>query len=448
MTSTATAVRPSAATASRRGVWRGMARSAGVRLLVLPVSAVLGIVVTRLVIEEYGTAAFAQYSLLVGIGALLPFTDLGMSAAVMNAVGASDSPARDERVRRVLTTALRVLLCSATVVVGLAALVTVLGAWPALLGSGLLPGSGPLVAFACFAMIALAMPLGVGQRLLAGLGRNHLSIAVLGLQTPLVLSALGLLLWLDVPFGPAVATLAFAATLLLSLACTLLAARLLRPVVGEAVRAVPHPRRAPGARVGDVAWPTLVQMIALPIAMQTDRLLLSHHAEPGALAEYSLASQMFTPIWALVSAAGVTLWPVFARARARGEDTSPAPMAWAFGGLGAALALVVALLSPVLAELASGGAIELGTPLVLSFAVLMTLQALKYPLGMYLTDPAGLRFQAAVLVAVLPLNVGLSWYLAGTLGAAGPVIGSVVGVGLAQVLATSLYVARRRRALA
>jgi hypothetical protein len=119
-------------------------------------------------------------------------------------------------------------------------------------------------------------------------------------------------------------------------------------------------------------------------------------------------------------------------------------MAWAFGGLGAALALVVALLSPFLAGLASGGVIELGLPLVVSFAVLMTLQALKYPLGMYMTDAVGLRFQAAMLVAVLPLNVGLSWYLAGTLGAPGPVIGSVVGVGLSQVLANFLFVRHRR----
>ena len=444
MTTTGADVRP-AASAPQRSIWRGMARSAGVRLLVLPVSALLGIVVTRLVIDEYGTDAFAQYGLLVGIGALLPFTDLGMSAAVMNAVGASDDAARDDRVRRVLTTALRVLLCSAAVLTALAALVTVLGLWPTLLGDGLLPGSGPEVAFCCFVLIALAMPLGVGQRLLAGLGRNHLSIAVLGLQTPLVLGALLLLMWLDVPIGPAVATLAFGATLLLSLACTLLAGRVLRPLLGQAVRAVPRVRSVPGARVGDVAWPTLVQMIALPIAMQTDRLVLSHHADSGALAEYNLASQMFTPIWALVSAAGVTLWPVFARARARGEDSSPVPMAWAFGGLGAAMGLVVALLSPFLAELASGGRIELPLPLVVSFAVLMTLQALKYPLGMYMTDAVGLRFQAAMLVAVLPLNVGLSWYLAGTLGAAGPVIGSAVGVGLSQVVANFLFVRHRRR---
>ena len=430
----------------RRGVLRGAARSAGVRLLVLPVSAVLGIVVTRLVIENYGPGAFAQYGLLVGIAALLPFADLGVSAAVMNVVAAADRPGSDDAVRRVLVTAIRVLLGSAAVLAVLAGGITALGLWPALLGPGLLPGSGPAVALACVLLIAVTMPLGIGQRLLAGLGRNHVSIGVLGLQTPLVLAVLALLLWWDVPAGPAVAVLAYAATLLLSALCTGLAVRRLRPVAWQALRQVPRLRSVRGARVAHVAWPMLVQMIALPIAMQTDRIVLSHRSGVDALPEYNLASQMFTPIWAVVSAAGVTLWPVFARARSRGESRSPLPMALLFGGLAAGMATAVALASGLLAELASGGAVELGGLLVLAFAVLMVVQAVKYPIGMFLTDARGLRFQALVIVLALPVNVGLSWWLAGPLGAAGPVIGSVVGVACSQVLADVVYVRRRLRA--
>nr|WP_166755975.1 oligosaccharide flippase family protein [Modestobacter marinus] len=425
-----------------------MARSGGVRLLVLPVSALLGIVVTRLIIEEYGEAAFAQYGLLVGIGALLPFADLGMSAAVMNAVGASDSPRSDEHVRRVLVTAVRVLVGSAVVLLLFAAAITSLGLWPALLGKGLMPGSGSLAAGACLALIALAMPLGIGQRVLSGLGRNHVSIAVLGLQTPLVLAVLAVLLWVDLPAGSAVPVVPYATTLLLAGVCTLLAARALRPAARDVLRRVRHLRTERGGQVLDVAWPMLVQMIALPIAMQTDRIVLSHRSSTEVLAEYNLASQMFTPIWAVVSAAGVTLWPVFARARARGRDRSPFPMAAVFGAVAAAMGLAVALAAPLLTELASGGRITLGPLLLVSFAVLMVLQAVKYPLGMFMTDARGLRFQAMGIVCALPLNVALSWFLAGPLGAAGPVIGSIVGVLCSQVLASAWYVRRRLRAAA
>jgi O-antigen/teichoic acid export membrane protein len=437
---------PAPTDVSHRSVLRNAARSAGVRLLVLPVSALLGIVVTRLVIDNYGSAAFAQYGLLVGIGALLPFSDLGMSAAVMNAVAASDVPSRDQHVRGVVVTAVRVLIGSATVLTLVALSITALGLWPALLGSGLLPDSGPGVALACLVLIALAMPVGIGQRILSGLGRNHVSIAVLGLQTPLVLAVVLLLLWCGTPAGAAIAVIAYGATLLLAVVCTVIAARTLRPAAREVLRQIPRLRSFRGARVFDVAWPMLVQMIALPIAMQTDRIVLSHRAGPDVLAQYNLAAQMFTPIWAVVSSAGVTLWPVFARARARGEYHSPLPMAALFGGLAALMAGGVALAAPFLAELASGGVIELGGLLVASFAVLMVLQGLKYPLGMYMTDATGLRFQALMIVLMLPLNVGLSWYLAGPLGAAGPVIGSVVGVACSQVAANFLYVRRKLRA--
>ena len=426
--------------------WRGVLRGGGTRLLVLPVSALLGIVVTRLLIDNYGAGAFAQYGLLVGIGALLPFTDLGMSAAVMNAVAGSADPTTDDHVRRTLVTAIRMLIGSMVVLAGIAGLLSLLGLWPALLGNGLLDGPGPSVAAACLLLIALGIPVGIGQRLLVGLGKNHVSILVLGLQTPLVLAVLVLLVATGVPAGGAFPVVPYAVTLLLAGACTWLAARRIGPVFGEALRAVPRLRSERGARVFDVAWPMLVVMVAVPLAMQSDRLLLSHLRPAADLAQYNLAAQMFTPIWAVVNAAGLTLWPVFARARARRTSASPFPMALAFGGAGLVLAAAVAALSPVLAGLASGGAVQLGGPLVVAFAVLMVVQAAKYPLGMYLTDARGLRFQAGMIALMLPVNVALSWVLAERLGAAGPVLGSVAGVLVFELAANAWYVRRRLRA--
>jgi O-antigen/teichoic acid export membrane protein len=429
-------------TVNQRSLWAGIGRSAGSRLVVLPVSALLGIVLTRLVIDEYGSDAFAQYGLLVGIGALLPFADLGMSAAVMNAVGASEDPAHDDGVYRVIVSAVRVLLCSAAVLAALSVALLVFGWWPTLLGPGLLDGSGPMVATTCLLLIAAAMPVGIGQRVLTGLGRNHVSILVLGAQTPVVLAVVFILVRSDVDAGPAIAVVAYAATFVLSVLLTFIAARELRPLLWRALRGALRVRSVRGAAVMNVAWPMLVQMIALPLAMQTDRLILSHRAGADVLAEYNLASQMFTPIWAVISAGGITLWPAFARARAQGQTLSPGSMAWAFGAAAALMAGGVALVSPWLADLASGGAITLSWGLVAAFGLLMSLQGLKYPLGMAMTDVAGLRRQALMVVLMLPANLGLSWWLAGELGAAGPVIGSAIGVGIFQCLANAWYLRR------
>jgi len=55
------------------------------KILVLPISALLGIVSVRLIIENFGLAAYAQYGLLVAIGNLLPFA--GKLAAGKTAEG-------------------------------------------------------------------------------------------------------------------------------------------------------------------------------------------------------------------------------------------------------------------------------------------------------------------------------------------------------------------------
>jgi O-antigen/teichoic acid export membrane protein len=435
-----------------RQAWQKVGRSAGVRVLVLALSAVLGIVSTRLIIDNFGQAAYAQYGLLVALGALLPFADLGVSAAVMNAVAGAERPDIDPRVRSVLTTAVRVLFASMLVLLLVAVAFTAAGVWPVLLGDGLIPRSGPVTAGLCLAAIAISMPAGLGQRILTGLGSNHVSIAILGLQAPIVLLVLLALVAFGTGGGSYIAVLPYAVAFLLSVVATVRATRKIRPAAAQAFLDAPRLRAVPGGQVLDVAWPMLLMTIALPLAMQTDRIILSHVSDVENLSKYNLASQMYTPVWQVVSAAGIALWPIFARARARSNEDEPAmspmPMSLAFGAAAALACVAISLAAPWLSARASGGTIHLDLRLVLAFSILMVLQATKYPLGMYMTDARGLRYQAAMVVVMLPLNVGLSWVLGIHLGAPGPVIGSVVGVLLCQVLANWAYVRRelRRRA--
>lgn len=435
-----------AARQESRKTWKSVGRSAGVKLLVLPLSAILGIVNVRLIIDNFGTDAFAQYGLLVAIGSLLPFADLGISAAVMNVVGVSDDPRHDQRVHAMLVSTVRILIGSFVVLTGIALLISALGLWSDLLGEGLNPATGPLTASLCLMMIAVSLLFGFSQRILAGLGKNHISIGLLGLQTPMVLGAILIVVDTGSPVGPYIAVIPYVVTLLIQLITTAIAARKISPMLGNALRDVPRIRTVRGGKVFDVAWPMMIQMVALPMAMQTDRLLLSHFSTKAALAEYNLASQMFTPVWQVVSAAGFALWPIFAKQRVKNSTASPVPISFGFGAAALAVTVVIGSFSGVLARLASGGEIRVSLLVVLAFSVFMVFQALKYPLGMYMTDAPGLRFQAYMIVAMVPVNVGLSLWLAGRLGAAGPVIGSLVGVALFQYLANLLYVRRTVRA--
>ena len=428
----------------RSGDWGVVGSTAVMKVLVMGLSGVLGIVTSRLIIENFGVDAYAQYGLLASLPALLPFADLGIAASVINRVAGSDDPRSDEDVRRTLTSALRILVCSGLVIATVSILLGVSDAWTPLLGEGLTAGGG-VVATVCLCIFGLTLPLTIGARVLVGLHRNPAQIAAQAVVAPFILVGVLVCVLANIPAGDHVALLSYLAATLSAVVCLALAARVISPQLGLAFRAIPRFRSDPGVPIMDTAWPMLIQMMALPVAMQSDRLLLSHLGGRTALAEYNLGFQLFNIVLQTISAAGVSLWPVFARARARGEIRSPAIPAAVFFSAGLVLAGAVALASDWLAGLVSGGRIELSGWLLVGFVLFVSVQSLKYPLGMYMTDKRGLRAQVIPTVLMVPISIGLGWWLIGHVGAAGPVLASAAAVAVCQVLPMAVYVAKDLR---
>lgn len=430
---------------------RSMVRLVGgpgvLKVFVMGISGIFGLFTSRLIIEHFGTDAYAQYGLLASFPTLLPFADLGIAAVVINAVAAADDPRRDSATRSSITTAFRILIVAGLVLVSVALVITLLGLWPTLLGEGLTAG-GPLAAFACLAIFGVVLPLTVGQRVLVGLHRTGSQVAAQSVVAPFMFATVGLVVLLSLPLGNYLATLTYLGSALVSVICLVIAARAIRPQISRAIKDVPKLRAVPSVAVLGLAWPNLVQMIALPIAMQSDRLLLSHVASSDALAQYNLSSQLYGMVLQAIAAAGLALWPIYARARARGSIESPLKPMLVFTAAGLGLALVLALFSGWIADFISDGAIRLDFWLVGGFVAFVTLQATKYPLGMYMTDKKGLTFQVPPILVMVPLNLGLSWWLIGVVGAGGPIIGSAISVLLCQVVPNYLYVRRdlKRRA--
>lgn len=423
--------------------WRSVGNSAVVQVVVTGLSGLLGMVTARLIIEQFGVAQYAQYGLLASLPSLIPFADLGMAAVVVNVLASSERANTDPAVRRTLTSAFRILLCSGLTIAAIGVLLGVLGWWPVVLGPGLLNG-GALAATVCVTILGLALPCGVGARILVGLGRNPLQTALTGLTAPFVMA--GVLVILAVSgSGSFLAIASYGAAAVVAVVLLVTASRLVRPQVGAALRDVPRLRTVPGARVFDIAWPMLVQMISLPIAMQTGRILLSHQGSAVDLAQYNLAAQLFGVVLAGVSTAGLALWPHFARARSQSVKASPFRASLVFTAAGIVLALLLAVLLPLLVPLVTDGEFGLGLPLVAAFVVFTIVQAAKYPVGMYMTDGAGLRAQVLPIVLMVPLNLGLAWWSIPYLGAAGPVWATALSVLVCQVIPNALWVRRRLR---
>ncbi len=182
-----------------------------------------------------------------------------------------------------------------------------------------------------------------------------------------------------------------------------------------------------------MAGPWLVLTLALPVAMQTDRLLLSHLSTPTELAEYGLAFSLFS-LLSRRSARPESRCGRSSPARTTGEVRSPFGMGAAFGVVAALAAVVLALLLPVGRPVVSGGAVRLDAWVTWAFVALVVVQAANYPLGMYMTD-------APVCASRCRRSCSWSRSTSGCPGPGGdaagrgrcPVVGSAVAVALCQL---------------
>jgi len=429
------------------GVWAPIRRTALAKVLVMGVTGVFGLINTRLIISHFGTDAYAQYGLLATFPNLMPFTDLGIGAVILNSVAGSSDLRHDAVVRRTLTTAIRVLLASALVIATTGIVLGLMGLWPTLLGAKLMDGGG-VTATLCLVVYAAALPLSVGQRIVVGMGRSATQVISQGVVSPALTCMLLLAVVTRLEAGNAVSVMSYVANTLVSIVCVVVAWRTTRPLLADALRDVPRLREVRGVRIVDTAGPSLVQALIIPIAFQTDRLLLSHLGGGQTLAQYNLAAQLFNLLTQTVSVTGMAMWPHFAKARADGRVESPFGAARAFAAMGGGLSLGLVIVAPWMASVLSDGKIELPITLLAANIANVVVEAAKQPLGMYMTDPRGLRAQMIPVVILVPMNLVLSWVLIAPLGAAGPIAGSVIAVIVCQLVPYALWVSadlRRRR---
>lgn len=424
-------------------------KSLGARAITTIVSFVCGVLTIRLITGGAGAEAYALYGLLTALSAVLPFADLGAGAAVVNTAAVSQDVRRDRTLLDQVTSVERILLCSAGIGLVADAVLLVSGGWKALFGSvGDLPGA-EVAAFVCFAVFCLQLPLGIWVRLQLGMHRNHVVILLQGLVSPLTLLGVWLMLQLLGPAGhPMLAVASFASALLVALAGTVLTAVATRPLIASAFRRAWRPRRYPGVRVMDVGWPMLVQLLSYPVAVSTQRYVLAQSGTHLEQAEFTAANQVFNALVMLISAAGVPLWPMYAKRRSEGALTrGPWPLSLMFAG-GIVLAVAaVWVVGPWLFGFASHGEFEVHTATILWFGATVVCQALLYPLGMFIMDKAGMRFQMVPTALMALTSFGLAVLLTPSFGIPGLLAANVIAVVCCQIVPFALYIHRHRARL-
>jgi O-antigen/teichoic acid export membrane protein len=436
--------RPPARGGNAAGDLRPVVASGVVRALLLPLSAVLTLGTSTLLVDAVGATAYGAVIFVGTLFQLLPFADLGVGGAVTRAVAASDDPQHDVFVQAVVRRSLRILLVSGGVLSAVAILIGIAGVWGPILGLDGQVSHANLVSTATLVIFALGLPLALGQRVLLGYGKNHLAVAT-GVVQPVVALLLTVFLWAFQ--APAAAfVLVFPIGLIAgSTATSLLARRLtgLRLSPFAALRPVPAGDHPP-ARVMDIAVPLFLLSVGLPLGLQSDKIVISHRLPPGALSEYALCSQLYLPGWLVLSASAFALLPVFTRRRAHGIPHRQ--LFWRltaiFGALSLAIGAAFVLLAPFVADLISSGHVQVGLDLRIAFAALLIVQTSGLVSGMVLNRPEEMKIQAACVMAMMVSNLALSWWLAAAVGVAGPVIASAVTVGVCMTLVSGIRAAR------
>lgn len=417
---------------------RTLGISATARLLTLPFTALATIITTYLLVRELGSDSYAYVVLVGALFQLVPFADLGMGAAVVNA--AANRLEDREQERRALATvgaAFRLLALSGAVIIIAVFIIGQSQAWPILLGlPPELADSSSWAIAVVIAPFALSLPFGVGQRILIGEGRNHI-VSYVGLLGPVIATATtyALLKFSVQPLVLGIATPA--GILVVSILCFKLALRSCGWTFRDVLRYHTTNSRP---QLWNAALPMMVISVTVPLALQSDRLVLSHFSVPSELSEYSIASQMYIPCFSIISMAAVALWPIFSRAGTASYSMwSKALLSLTVGGVTLATGFVL-FVGPV-AELITENKIEVHQDLAFAFGVLLIVMACHQSSAVLLTSPSHLTFQARCSTAMLIMNVGLSVVLAPTLGSSGVVWASAISVFITQLL-PCIYKAR------
>lgn len=394
--------------------------------------------------RQHGSSAYAAFAIVASLVNLLPFADLGLGASIVNATS-DRSAARLTRgqYRRTVSKARDFMMIFMLLVIGISALAYYVFSFDGLLGNlADTPGIPEATAYT-FACIALAIPLGMGGRVLQGLGRM-IDVVRIGLVGPIVQVCIYIpLMTLGAPayayfWGPGTAYLATAAVGYF-VARRRYGLRLNLPFTSL------FSADSRGTSLWRTAAPFLIVSVGMTIGFQSHRVLLSHFGTTQNVAEYSLVAQFLGPLLAITGVVGQNLW---ARYRKDLHDNSLSISAYKhhlviFAFIGLSFATALFFLAPTAATILSDGQVSPTILLAVGAAAYLLVTAIHQPSAMLLSDTRGLWFQAACVVLVAASTVALIVLAVPTLGAAAPYLAMAASMLVLQVL-PSIHVAYKR----
>lgn len=425
---------PRPTTAASRDLWGSL----GVKLIFLPITAVLALVALNSISVAFSDVGVGLYGLVVVIPLVIPFADLGLGGSVTEVVAARRLR-QEHFVRQRIRNATAILVCIGLSVAVCAILVGSVQGWSIVIG---IDGRDANIAFSlALALFGLCIPLALGYRILLGLQRNTTVVAIqsgagaLGYIWIIIAAKTGCPLWLSV-VGPQLVALVSSAT-----------------AFAIAIRVF---SRVDEFGTGDgsdfslfrMARSNLVVLMSIPIAYQGGRFLLAHSGRIEELAHYTAAFAFYAPVAALVASAGQSLWPRFSGIQSGSSAEFKDALRSAvllFTSFGSVALLCLSLVAKPISQIVLDE-IDVPWALFFWFGLLAFFVSVQYPFGMALMGPSGVRFQSVCFALMAASSIALSWLTIDDLGSVAAVIGplmSLVLVVLVPAITRTMVLGRR-----
>jgi O-antigen/teichoic acid export membrane protein len=188
--------------------------------------------------------------------------------------------------------------------------------------------------------------------------------------------------------------------------------------------------------------------IGLAAIQFSDRYIVANLLPKASLPSFVYASLIYVPLWAAISSVLITLWPHFTSLQINLEPSIVRKKVQQLWGsvvlIGVALGIAFAVTAPFVIQLVSSGLVEVNLAVIYAFSLLLIVQIAQFPIGVYLVDNAGLRFQAFFVSIAAIMCIPLSSVLVSSIGASGSVLASASLIVIFQLLPNTLRFARKQ----
>ncbi len=395
---------------------------------------IVGTIAVWVIVNKFGPAGFALFSLLSTILIMLPFADLGLGASAVNI--ASDYEAGRltyEQLKSRYSKIRSILSLVGAVIIFLALLIGIFNGWTVLLGDSLDSQDAQITVTVMFIILGFSIPLGVGTRIMQGRGAMD-RVTKISTLNPLIQ------IFLIIPFVLLSSSAAFVA-FLPALAYFLVAAFTdyrSRRIDDKILPLLPRLESLSHPISG--LWKSSLSFMIMSLGMlfifQSQRIILAHRSTVDALAQFALVAQYLIPVLALVVAVSQALWPKYRNA-GLGLTTAMFRrhvLLFFAGGLAGSALMCFAVLA--VSHGLFGSKFDVGWRTLLAASIYLTAMAVYQPCSMVLTNPDGLRVQSVLTVLTSTSSVTLGLTLTPMLGSEGAFISAAISVIALQLSAT------------